>query len=317
MSLNTNDDFDMNEFVNFDQGFHSPDSVRSPTFSKSESHSTADPRAVTHQSEHRHYSGPSHDYAQYKQQTGLPTGAVQHLGTVDYFSRTSDFNNRVKPTLFGAAQFGTGYNSGINLEELDAGPSSGLPAYLFPDESTGDDFVDPTVIDTAPEPPAAVRVWPGMHSQQAQQAKAEAIATQQRQRQLQQQQRQQELSMQQQLPTNFEQTVRAVPAQSDSRTGSDAQMDDQISRLLNQMRQGSNASDDDEVHRNNEIGQSARMRRDDDDMDEDERLLASEEGKKLSSKERRQLRNKVSARAFRSRRKGKHHPMAWKVDSIR
>ena len=35
-----------------------------------------------------------------------------------------------------------------------------------------------------------------------------------------------------------------------------------------------------------------------------ERLLASEEGKKLSSKERRQLRNKVSARAFRSRRKG-------------
>ena len=41
------------------------------------------------------------------------------------------------------------------------------------------------------------------------------------------------------------------------------------------------------------------------EMDEDERLLASDEGKKLSSKERRQLRNKVSARAFRSRRKGK------------
>jgi len=38
-------------------------------------------------------------------------------------------------------------------------------------------------------------------------------------------------------------------------------------------------------------------------MDEDELLLASEEGKKLTSKERRQLRNKVSARAFRSRRK--------------
>ncbi|KAK9475110.1 uncharacterized protein V1510DRAFT_410064 [Dipodascopsis tothii] len=39
------------------------------------------------------------------------------------------------------------------------------------------------------------------------------------------------------------------------------------------------------------------------DMDDDERLLASEEGKKLSSKERRQLRNKVSARHFRLRRK--------------
>jgi len=47
----------------------------------------------------------------------------------------------------------------------------------------------------------------------------------------------------------------------------------------------------------------ARMRKDEEEMDEDERLLASEEGKKLSSKERRQLRNKVSARAFRSRRK--------------
>jgi bZIP-type transcription factor MBZ1 len=45
------------------------------------------------------------------------------------------------------------------------------------------------------------------------------------------------------------------------------------------------------------------MKKDEEDMDEDERLLASEEGKKLSSKERRQLRNKVSARAFRSRRK--------------
>jgi hypothetical protein len=41
------------------------------------------------------------------------------------------------------------------------------------------------------------------------------------------------------------------------------------------------------------------------DIDEDERLLTSEEGKKLSNKERQQLRNKVSARAFRSRRKGK------------
>ncbi|KAL6237749.1 hypothetical protein BDW75DRAFT_203020 [Aspergillus navahoensis] len=46
-----------------------------------------------------------------------------------------------------------------------------------------------------------------------------------------------------------------------------------------------------------------RTKKDEQDMDEDERLLASEEGKKLSSKERRQLRNKVSARAFRSRRK--------------
>lgn len=39
-------------------------------------------------------------------------------------------------------------------------------------------------------------------------------------------------------------------------------------------------------------------------MSEDERFLASEEGKRLSSKERQRLRNKVSARAFRSIKKG-------------
>jgi hypothetical protein len=38
--------------------------------------------------------------------------------------------------------------------------------------------------------------------------------------------------------------------------------------------------------------------------DEDEKILASEEGKRLNPKERRQLRNKVSARNFRVRRKG-------------
>lgn len=43
--------------------------------------------------------------------------------------------------------------------------------------------------------------------------------------------------------------------------------------------------------------------RDEMTLDEDTRLLMSEEGKKLSSKERRQLRNKVSARNFRERRK--------------
>lgn len=57
-----------------------------------------------------------------------------------------------------------------------------------------------------------------------------------------------------------------------------------------------------------------RSKKEEDDMDEDERLLASEEGKKLSSKERRQLRNKVSARAFRSRRKGKNSQFPIMID---
>jgi hypothetical protein len=74
------------------------------------------------------------------------------------------------------------------------------------------------------------------------------------------------------------------------------------------MRQNSTLSADND----GEDGQSMlphiqRMKKDEEEMDEDERLLASDEGKKLSSKERRQLRNKVSARAFRSRRKGLYH----------
>jgi len=40
-------------------------------------------------------------------------------------------------------------------------------------------------------------------------------------------------------------------------------------------------------------------------LHKDEKFLASEEGKKLTPKEGRQLRNKVSARNFRVRRKGK------------
>lgn len=61
------------------------------------------------------------------------------------------------------------------------------------------------------------------------------------------------------------------------------------------------------------VSHISRPKKDDDEMDEDERLLASEEGKKLSSKERRQLRNKVSARAFRSRRKGNKYSLSKHV----
>jgi hypothetical protein len=73
------------------------------------------------------------------------------------------------------------------------------------------------------------------------------------------------------------------------------------------MRHNSVASADDaDTPTGSQPGLAARMKKEEDEMDEDERLLASEEGKKLNSKERRQLRNKVSARSFRSRRKGKN-----------
>jgi hypothetical protein len=79
-------------------------------------------------------------------------------------------------------------------------------------------------------------------------------------------------------------------------------VEQKITQLLNSMR-AKPASDEPESQSN--PNNLPRAKKDDEEMDDDERLLASEEGKKLSSKERRQLRNKVSARAFRSRRKGK------------
>ena len=52
-----------------------------------------------------------------------------------------------------------------------------------------------------------------------------------------------------------------------------------------------------------------------DTMNEDERLLASEAGKKLSSKDRRRLRNKISAKAHRSRRRGMCSPPKYHMET--
>lgn len=86
-------------------------------------------------------------------------------------------------------------------------------------------------------------------------------------------------------------------------TATDAATEERIRQLLEDVKRKALSSAPN-LDDSNPMPHIARMKKDEEDMDEDERLLASEEGKKLSSKERRQLRNKVSARAFRSRRKG-------------
>jgi hypothetical protein len=89
----------------------------------------------------------------------------------------------------------------------------------------------------------------------------------------------------------------------------DALVEEKISQLLNSMRHGSvtiEVENKSSIQNVNIMAHAHRVQKDDEEMDDDERLLASEEGKKLSRKERRQLRNRVSARAFRSRRKGEN-----------
>jgi hypothetical protein len=144
--------------------------------------------------------------------------------------------------------------------------------------SPADDIVDPSFLLRQEEAQTPVRYYPGMHQQQAEMRK-------------------QMMLKQKQMESEQHRSASQQPMET--------LREDTISRVMNEMRRNSSISDAMSPPSGNMMNHMSRSRKDDDDMDEDERLLNSEEGKKLSSKERRQLRNKVSARAFRSRRKGK------------
>jgi hypothetical protein len=236
---------------------------------------------------------PSHEYERFKQQTGLPSGSIAGINP-SYNAGYSMFSSTGldEMSLMGDSSMMGGWNSGIGM---DVDMTMSQPAYFFPSNDASDDFVDPSAITQ--EEVQNVRVWPGMHQQQAALAKAQAQAQQQRQQQLQQQRQRQGSQQQQKRPQNKSSSASPL---------SDAQTEETIARVVNQIRQQSQNSAMAAAEQNNLLPHIIRAKKDEDDMDEDERLLASDEGKKLSSKERRQLRNKVSARAFRSRRKGKN-----------
>lgn len=238
---------------------------------------------------------PSHEYERFKQQTGLPSGSIHGInqsfsGTgLPMFSSTGLDEMSLMDSSMADASWSTGLpmTSDMNMDLSQ-------PAFFFPstEVSQPDDFVDPSAI-TQEEMPQ-VRAWPGMHQQQAAMAKAQAQAQQQRQQQMVQQQKQAAQQQQNRLHPN---------RRSGSSQITDARTEETIARVVNQIRQNSQNSSLSGNDDGNSLPHIIRMKKDEEDMDEDERLLASEEGKKLSSKERRQLRNKVSARAFRSRRK--------------
>lgn len=315
------ENFDMDSFFDFNQGGTQPSPIN-----PSSSRPDATPQAANQDwnslspfdqpEERQHFNGPSHDYNQYKQQVGLPLGSIQSMPMqpqmMDGFNSGIDMNME--------AGFGNGWSSGIDIDsemgmDFNQPQQTAMPPPMFfpanGNDASSANFVNPTTLGGQEEPPSNVgRLWPGMHSQQAQQLAMQKAAQTQAM-----QQRQMKLQAQQQ---QYRQAANAAQSQSQ---GSSAQqqshgngkrpshatephVEESISRLLNQMRNNSTAASDDAGSPDNLLPQIARMRKDEEEMDEDERLLASEEGKKLSSKERRQLRNKVSARAFRSRRKG-------------
>lgn len=284
-------------------------SYQSPTISPSTQKSRFSSRSVSNTpsalpSSTPTLSGPSHNYDLYRQQTGIPQGAVANtLAVNSYNSHINQYGyGDADSTGMGATEdfvdFGTapGRNGSFNDTDVDFDSPKAEPAFFYP-ESNGD-FIDPSSINGSLQSPNGLpsqsssvgRLWPGMHQQQAAVAKA---------------QRQQQQIIQQQR-----QATGARPGQPQRTRAphppTNPLVEEKISQLLNSMRQSSVTTEgDDSQNSSSGLTQTQRSKKDEEEMDEDERLLASEEGKKLSSKERRQLRNKVSARAFRSRRKGK------------
>ena len=277
------------------------------------------------------FAGPSHQYDLHKQQTGIPLGALANTLAVNQATglnlgraQSGLAMSMTDETFFASdpmedlMTFGSqsahhpsfSAASDVDMDFETANPES-LPPFFFPEDSAASsaEFVDPATLvgqedytrpaDTidapVPQAHATGRLWPGMHQQQAALAKA------------QQQQKQHQRSSQPQAKPA------AHTEKAPARQHADPLVEERISRLLRSMRQASvtgSSEGGSTPHPERSGHHSGRMRKDEEEMDEDERLLASEEGKRLTSKERRQLRNKVSARAFRSRRKGESTKLA-------
>ena len=287
-SNHNNVDFDtLLDLTEYDNQYQSPSLSPStsskPTFASPVSATVSTPSLSS--SSQQALSGPSHNYDMYRQQTGFVPGAIANTMAVNQTNNTGyqDFESLDYLSTFQPENDLFNFNTSpsqqtMTASDIDMG-EFGSPAgsQFFP-------TVNPSKIEQDASQSQASnvgRLWPGAHSQAAM-AKA------------QQQQR-----MAQQQAQRHQQKPKSKAPQPN-----DPIVEQKITQLLNSMRAKPATPDDSQA---SPQGSLTRTKKEEEEMDEDERLLASEEGKKLSSKERRQLRNKVSARAFRSRRKGKFY----------
>ncbi|KAJ4152999.1 hypothetical protein LMH87_009512 [Akanthomyces muscarius] len=283
MSASAQNDFDalldLSEFdANYQSPSLSPNMSTKPAFASPISEMT--PPSVSSTATTQTMTGPSHNYDMYRQQTGFVPGALANTMAVNQTNNTGYQD-------FGSLDYLTSFSPENDVFDFNTSPSQAtLPASDLDMDFTNtnaDQFftVNPSSIEQQQQQQASAssspgRLWPGAHTQAAAVAKAQA-----QQRQMMQQSQSQK-------------------ARGKAPQATDPIVEQKITQLLNNMRQKpASASGDSQSGSSN----MPRTKKSEEDMDEDERLLASEEGKKLSSKERRQLRNKVSARAFRSRRK--------------
>ncbi|KAK8038805.1 hypothetical protein PG993_007216 [Apiospora rasikravindrae] len=299
------DPLDLLDFTDYD-GLPDGNAYNSPSLTpetSSKQQFTARPSPISStastMSANQTMSGPSHQYDQYKQQTPFVPGALATTLAVNQSSAHVGYDLEYMSTQMNQTEDIFDFNSApsqasLSSPEMDMDFEPSGDASFFFNEST----VNPNAIAGHDAQPATVtsnvgRMYPGMHQQAA--AMAKARAQQQRQQQIIQQQQRQQQNVKQQQQQQQQQQQRPKSAQP-----ADPLVEQKITQLLNSMRAQSSGADG---QGNSPHLNVPKLKKDEEDMDEDERLLNSEEGKKLSSKERRQLRNKVSARAFRSRRK--------------
>lgn len=303
-TLSPFDTFEMDQYINYDPSSLVPPSSHNSDTTRTDSSSTSfDSNKYTgsllpSQSNQQTFAGPSHQYELHKQQTGLPMGALANTLAVNQNDHVVH-GQAHRMSSFAPPDFYIDMNDGFDFNTV---PSQTLGTDMDMDfassiQDVNIDYINPSAVGGEASSLGSVapkqRAWPGMHQQQAKaQAEAQRLQT------LAQQQQNRSISR----PVSQRPLGNPVHAK-------DPIVEERISRLLNQMRHSSVTSSADDAptptaNANANASHLGRAKKDEEDMDEDERLLASEEGKRLSSKERRQLRNKVSARAFRSRRKG-------------
>ncbi|QGA15162.1 hypothetical protein EYB26_002818 [Talaromyces marneffei] len=312
-NFNSTHDPEFDSFLNLDQtAFPTSESMKSnPSLISQPSMATSE-AGITDMGPS--YSGPSHQYGDHQQQTGFPPDAVAHAMAYNDSSlgalHAGHQGFPVTDTKYihlkredSTVDFGTAPSR--SHSEMDT-ETDNKPFFVPPGNTVrSQQFINPTALGGLETPiiahpaPQAGRVYPGMHQQQAAMARAAQQQKQQAEiiRQQQQMRYRQAEQFVRQTPTEPRSLPRAVRQQTDPA------VEERISRLLQQMRQSSLGQDGHLSTPSSLLPHMAKQKKEEEDMDEDERLLASEEGKKLTSKERRQLRNKVSARAFRSRRK--------------
>ncbi|KAF3926181.1 hypothetical protein ABW21_db0205481 [Orbilia brochopaga] len=210
------------------------------------------------------FSGPSHQYELHTQQTGLLPFSMN-------FSENSSPNRTPNQTSMSLSPDAI---NGVNFSAMDIENSDmfSMPSF-FPESSFNTDFVDPSDVDFGSSQEVDIDALAGIKTERSKSNASIASSAN--------------------SSSSGKKKSSAAP---------DPATEERIRQILEDVKRKALSSQP-SIEEDASMPQIARLKKEEDDMDEDERLLASDEGKKLSSKERRQLRNKVSARAFRSRRK--------------